>query len=314
MHSFFLFFEARKNPDNAPLAMWLQGGPGVPSTIAAMGENGPCCVTRNSRDTALNPWSWNNEVNMLYLDQPLQTGFSYDTLINGTVDQTTFPTVVTPLSPSSPPPQLNTTFMAGVFPSQDPKATANTTANAAVAAWHFMQTWMHEYGHLTPVELHVDPDPSRFPKYKPRGNKFSIWAESWGGHNGPTFATFFNEQTKKIAAGTLPNAVPLRVETVGIINGCVDILTQITSYPQMAFNNTYGIQVITQAEYDAAMASFPECKRRVEACRALARDKDPGETGSVDEVNTACRDSYYYCLGTMWGGVQSRGVSVSPVT
>jgi carboxypeptidase D len=103
----------------------------------------------------------------------------------------------------------------------------------------------------------------------------------------------------------------VHVETVGIINGCVDILTQVTSYPRMAFNNTYGIQVITQAEYDAAMAAFPECKRRVEACRAFSRDKDPGETGSFDEVNTACMDSYYYCIGSMWAGVQSRGVSSS---
>jgi carboxypeptidase D len=150
IHSFFLFFEARKDPGNAPLAMWLQGGPGVPSVIAAMGENGPCYVMRNGRDTALNPWSWNNEVNMLYLDQPVQTGFSYDTLVNGTTDLTKFPTVVTLLSPGSPPPQLNTTFMAGVFPSQNPKNTANMTQTAAVAAWHFMQTWMQEYGPLPP--------------------------------------------------------------------------------------------------------------------------------------------------------------------
>jgi len=32
MHTFFWFFEARKNPGHAPLSLWLRGGPGTPST------------------------------------------------------------------------------------------------------------------------------------------------------------------------------------------------------------------------------------------------------------------------------------------
>ena len=39
-------------------------------------ENGPCFVGRDSNSTYLNPYSWNNEVNMLYIDQPVQVGFS----------------------------------------------------------------------------------------------------------------------------------------------------------------------------------------------------------------------------------------------
>ncbi|KAK4118314.1 alpha/beta-hydrolase [Parathielavia appendiculata] len=298
IHSFFWFFEARKDPANAPLALWLQGGPGAASTPYAVGGNGPCFVSRNARDTVLNPWSWNNEVNMLYLDQPVQSGFSYDTLINGTVDETQRPPVPMPLSPSSPVTELNSTFLAGVFASQNPKAAANTTANAAFAAWHFMQIWMQQ-----------------FPKYKPKGNKLSIWTQSYGGHYGPTFAKFFTDQTRKIDAGTFPNnAVPLRLDTVGIINGCVDILTQLPSYAQMAYNNTLGIQVINETEYDAALASFPECRRRVEACRSLARSHDPVELGNVEAVNKACSEAYYFCYGTMGNVVESRGRNVYDIT
>jgi len=39
-------------------------------------ENGPCFVGSDSNSTYLNPYSWNNEVNMLYIDQPVQVGFS----------------------------------------------------------------------------------------------------------------------------------------------------------------------------------------------------------------------------------------------
>lgn len=144
IHTFFWFFEARSNPHHAPLSLWLQGGPGAPSTPAALGENGPCFVTHDSKGTVLNPWSWNNEVNMLYMDQPVQTGFSYDTLVNGTVDETLLPYDITPLPPSSPVPEPNSTFLVGIFPSQNPKSTANTTTTAARAAWHFMQIWMQQ--------------------------------------------------------------------------------------------------------------------------------------------------------------------------
>src|ERR1700760_3368692 len=66
-HIFFWFFQARNNPDTAPLSLWLQGGPGVPSITAAVAENGPCIVLDDSKSTALNSWSWNDRVNMLYV-------------------------------------------------------------------------------------------------------------------------------------------------------------------------------------------------------------------------------------------------------
>jgi carboxypeptidase C (cathepsin A) len=48
---------------------------------------GPCYINDDANSTTLNPWSFNNEANVLYIDQPVQTGFSYDVLINGTLDQ-----------------------------------------------------------------------------------------------------------------------------------------------------------------------------------------------------------------------------------
>ncbi|KAL8413178.1 hypothetical protein RB594_004700 [Gaeumannomyces avenae] len=77
MNMFYWFFEARSNPTSAPLAMWLNGGPGCSSMIGLCQENGPCHFPDGARQPVVNPNSWNTFANMLYVDQPIGTGFSY---------------------------------------------------------------------------------------------------------------------------------------------------------------------------------------------------------------------------------------------
>jgi hypothetical protein len=80
---------------------------------------------------------------MLYIDQPTQTGFSYDVLTNGTIEEVNSPFLVTPVEPGDVHAlELNTTYLLGTFASQNPKHVVDTAADAAEVAWHFMQTWM----------------------------------------------------------------------------------------------------------------------------------------------------------------------------
>ncbi|KAF2826062.1 putative carboxypeptidase S1 [Ophiobolus disseminans] len=74
----FWFFEARQNPKTAPLAAWFNGGPGCSSMIGLFQENGPCKFELGAQNTRPinNTFSWNNNVNMLYIDQPVEVGFS----------------------------------------------------------------------------------------------------------------------------------------------------------------------------------------------------------------------------------------------
>eukprot|EP00644_Phytophthora_capsici_P004079 jgi/Phyca11/557314/estExt2_Genewise1Plus.C_PHYCAscaffold_1070009 len=75
-HYFFWYFEARRNAETAPLVLWLTGGPGGSSMLALLTENGPCHV-RPDLSTENNPYSWTNEANVVWLDQPTNVGFSY---------------------------------------------------------------------------------------------------------------------------------------------------------------------------------------------------------------------------------------------
>ena len=73
---FYWFFESRSNPSTDPLVVWLTGGPGCSSLLALFGENGPFLM--NTTTTPVyNPYGWNQFANLLYVDQPAGTGFSY---------------------------------------------------------------------------------------------------------------------------------------------------------------------------------------------------------------------------------------------
>ncbi|CAI6332944.1 unnamed protein product [Periconia digitata] len=283
-HIYFWFFEARKDAKNAPLTVWLQGGPGVPSVVAAVGENGPCSILPDSQTTELNAFSWNEKVNMLYIDQPVQTGFSYDSLTNGTINIIPTPFMYKPDNFSTGVPKTNATFLTGTFSSGNPNAAPNTTIAASKIMYSFMQTWMQE-----------------FPEYENRDNKFSIWSESYGGHYAPTYADYFETQSEKIETGKAnsPGEVALHLDTLGFINPCVDTDTQVHSYPEFAMNNTYGKQFFTPEQYTFALASAPQCKKMTAECKNIADEKDPNGLGNVAEVNKACFNAFVYCFNTM---------------
>ncbi|GMF47481.1 unnamed protein product [Phytophthora fragariaefolia] len=68
-HYFYWFFESRSNLETDPLVLWLTGGPGGSSMFALLVENGPCTI-QPDLSTKLNPYSWNNNANVIWLDQP----------------------------------------------------------------------------------------------------------------------------------------------------------------------------------------------------------------------------------------------------
>ncbi|KAF4616139.1 hypothetical protein D9613_011461 [Agrocybe pediades] len=79
-HMFFYFFESRRDPAKDDVMMWINGGPGCSSSMGLLMELGPCNIDMknvSSNGTLWNPYSWNSEANIFFLDQPVGVGFSY---------------------------------------------------------------------------------------------------------------------------------------------------------------------------------------------------------------------------------------------
>jgi serine carboxypeptidase-like clade 2 len=75
---FYWLTEATSHPQNKPLVLWLNGGPGCSSVAyGASEEIGPFRINRTGLSLYLNKYSWNKEANILFLESPAGVGFSY---------------------------------------------------------------------------------------------------------------------------------------------------------------------------------------------------------------------------------------------
>lgn len=73
---FYWFFEAINGDKNAPVLLWLQGGPGGSSMFGLLAENGPYYLTEDLQLIPRNI-TWNTNYAMLYIDNPVGVGFSF---------------------------------------------------------------------------------------------------------------------------------------------------------------------------------------------------------------------------------------------
>ncbi|EMD36755.1 hypothetical protein CERSUDRAFT_114672 [Gelatoporia subvermispora B] len=234
MSMFFWFFEARHSPETAPFTLWLNGGPGCSSMIGLFQEHGPCHVNPDGETTVLNPFSWNNISNIIYVDQPIGTGFSF-----GTVD-------------------------------------VNSTFASAPPVWQAFQV-LFESG--------------EFAKYQSR--EFVFATESYGGHYGPEFVTYFDEQNQKIQNGTIKGE-QIHVSALMINNGWYDPLLQNEAYVNFATNAPgYG-----QLQSDEVLAQLNQaffgpggCQEQEEACYAAGEDADS---------NQICRKADNFCIDNVF--------------
>jgi len=312
INTFWWFIEARQTPQDAPLTIFINGGPGSSSMVGLFQELGPCQVVEideNTLGTVARDWGWDRSSNMLFIDQPTQVGFSYDTLTNMSLNLLD-ETLSKPPSdvPVSQPPY---TFLNGTFGSTNESATANTSAIAAQAIWHFLQGWL-----------------AAFPQYNP-GTRASgdgdgtvginLFTESYGGRFGPAMASFFEEQNgrRQTDPAFSKSTLDVKLTSLGIINGWFDLLVQAPFFPRFAYSNTYSVQAISQVQQLNALNAWSEpngCQQLTYTCRAQQAALDPEDDGNVQAVNDACSDTQVFCQNNVLGPYTSSNLSLYDIS
>ncbi|XP_065839981.1 probable serine carboxypeptidase CPVL [Oscarella lobularis] len=73
---FFWFFPAQSGDPNAPVLLWLQGGPGATSLFGLFSEIGPLALTADLKAIHMNV-TWNSQYALLFIDNPVGVGFSF---------------------------------------------------------------------------------------------------------------------------------------------------------------------------------------------------------------------------------------------
>ena len=75
-NTYFVFAPALSKQTDAPVLLWLQGGPGASSLFGMFTEIGPFDIDEGMQ-VAPRAHSWNRNYSLLFLDNPLGTGFSF---------------------------------------------------------------------------------------------------------------------------------------------------------------------------------------------------------------------------------------------
>ena len=74
---FYFYFKSRSaTPSKDPVVLWMTGGPGCSSELAVFYENGPYRITPDLK-LEVTEHGWDTVSNLVYVDQPINTGFSY---------------------------------------------------------------------------------------------------------------------------------------------------------------------------------------------------------------------------------------------
>ncbi|KAH9907023.1 alpha/beta-hydrolase [Xylariomycetidae sp. FL2044] len=73
---FFWFFPSSSNSTEKEILLWLNGGPGCSSFEGLLQENGPFIWQYGTYKPVPNPWAWNRLTNVVWVEQPIGTGFS----------------------------------------------------------------------------------------------------------------------------------------------------------------------------------------------------------------------------------------------
>ncbi|KAG8871518.1 hypothetical protein FRB98_000717 [Tulasnella sp. 332] len=148
---------------------------------------------------------------------------------------------------------------------------ADSSQSAASKIWVMLQTFFETY-----------------PQYE--GRELIFATESYGGHYGPEFITYFDAQNKQIRLGNLKGEV-ITVSALMLNNGWIDPAAHYASYPRFAANPPGYSPIVSPSVTTAATSDLQKsggCLDQLAACNAV---------GGSDSV---CSNAYHFCTDNIY--------------
>lgn len=127
-------------------------------------------------------------------------------------------------------------------------------------------------------------------------NPLFIVGESYGGHYAPSIAHRVWKYNQALPSS---DAAVLNLAGVAVGNGLTAPEVQYQYYPDMAFNNSHGIKVISQDEYDTMKAVVPKCTALIHQCNA----------GDSAFDSFACQSAFLVCNLGLTSPYQATGLN-----
>jgi cathepsin A (carboxypeptidase C) len=122
-----------------------------------------------------------------------------------------------------------------------------------------------------------------------------IIGESYGGHYAPAIAHRVYRGNNEAKTGT----IPLNLAGVGIGNGLTKPEEQYQWYPEMVYNNSHGIKVVSEQTYETMKAVVPKCAALIHEC-------NQGDS----TLNTlACQSAFVVCNMGLTSPYQMTGLN-----
>jgi serine carboxypeptidase-like clade 4 len=293
---FYFYFRSRDAAADAPVVLWMTGGPGCSSEIALFYENGPYRIL-DDLTLAVTEHGWDTVSNLIYVDQPINTGFSYsddprDDVHDERVVAEDMLDFLSEFVDAHPELRRVLLTLVPIRPRRrGERRSLRTFAGVSLRpALAFNPDTPRRLSSPTDAfQLHPDGRSYGTPL---RGRDFYVTGESYAGHYVPavSYAAFKAQQSDGVGVG-------MRLKGLAIGNGLTEPEIQYGAYADYGL----GVDVVSKAAAEISKKNYPTCAKMIRKCGGGAGSDGP--TRESEARRKLCLAAVEYCSEKVWGPV-----------